>query len=332
MSKPQVQAEGAARATGGDAAPIDRVAVMGAGAVGSYFGAMLARAGCDVTLVARPAHVAAMRRDGLRLESAHFTGAVPVRADTDAAAIAGAGLVLVCVKSTDTETAAAAMAPHLGPATLVLSLQNGVDNAARLAAALQRDVIPAVVYVATEMAGPGVVRHHGRGELVIGALEAADQARLLPRLQSVVEVFAAAGVPVRIAQTVAAELWSKLIVNCAYNAISALAQAEYGRLATDPAIVAVMHDVVDEALAVAAALGISLPREATHDAVRRIAMTMAEQRSSTAQDVAARKPTEIEHLNGTVVRRGAELGIATPVNRTLHALVGLVEAGYRRGG
>ena len=313
------------------AASIDRIAVMGAGAVGCYFGAMLARAGREVTLIARAAHVAAMRRDGLRLESAHFTGAVPVHADTEASALCSADLVLVCVKSTDTETAAAAIAPHLGPGTLVLSLQNGVDNAERLAKSLQRDVIPAVVYVATEMAGPGIVRHHGRGELVIGALRAADQSRLMPRLQAVVEVFAQAGVPVRIAESVAAELWSKLIINCAYNAISALAQAEYGRLAVEPEVVAVMHEAVDEALAVAAALGIALPREANHAAVDRIAQAMAGQRSSTAQDVAARKPTEIEHLNGVVVRRGAEHGIATPVNRTLHALVRLVEAGYRRG-
>ena len=306
-----------------------RIAVMGAGAVGCYFGAMLARAGREVTLIARPAHVEAMRRDGLRLESAHFTGALPVRADTEAAAVRGADLVLVCVKSTDTEAAAAALAPHLAPHAVLLSLQNGVDNAERLAAALQRDVIAAVVYVATEMSAPGVVRHHGRGELVIGALTAAAQQRLAPVLQAVVDVFAPAAVPVRIADSVAAELWRKLIINCAHNAVSALAQSEYARLAAEPAIVKVMHDAVDEALDVAAALGIALPREASHAGVEKIAQTMSGQRSSTAQDVAARKPTEIDHLNGYVVRRGAELGIATPVNKTLHALVKLVEAGYR---
>jgi 2-dehydropantoate 2-reductase len=308
---------------------LQRIAVMGAGAVGCYFGAMLARAGRDVMLVARPAHVAAMRRDGLQLQSAHFTGAVPVQADSDAAAVQGAELVLLCVKSADTEVAAAAIAPHLAPQALVLSLQNGVDNAERCARVLGRDVIPAVVYVATEMAGPGIVRHHGRGQLVIGALRAADQARLMPQLQAVVEVFGGAAVPVRIVDSVAAELWRKLIVNCAFNAVSALSQQEYGRLAAVPEIAQVMHDAVDEALAVAAALGLTLSRQECHASVERIASTMAAQRSSTAQDVAARKPTEIDHLNGYVVRQGAALGIATPVNRTLYALVKLVEAGYR---
>ena len=308
----------------------DRVAVMGAGAVGCYFGARLALAGRAVTLVARPVHVDAIRRDGLRLESAAFNGAVHVSADSDAAAVRGAGLVLVCVKSTDTESAAVAIAPHLGADTVVMSLQNGVDNAERLERALGRDVIPAVVYVGTEMAGPGLVRHHGRGELVIGALDPSDQARLAPVLRSLVDLFAPAAVPVRIVESVRAELWTKLIVNCAFNAISAIGDVEYGRLAQVPEVGAVMHEAIDEALAVAAAQGVVLDRDASHAVIGQIARTMSGQRSSTAQDLAGGKPTEIDHLNGYVVRQGEALGVATPVNRTLHALVRLAQTARAR--
>jgi len=141
-----------------------KVAVMGAGAVGCYYGGMLARAGHEVTLIGRPQHVDAVRASGLLLETKEFRGRVPVHASTCADAVRGAGLVLFSVKSTDTERAGADMAPHLDAGALVLSLQNGVDNAARLQSLLRQRVAPAVVYVATEMAGAGHVRHHGRGE------------------------------------------------------------------------------------------------------------------------------------------------------------------------
>ncbi len=147
-----------------------KMTVMGAGAVGCYCGGMLTRVGHDVTLIARPHHVEAVERVGLLLNTQSFTAQVPMRASTQASAVAGAALVLFCVKSTDTERAAALMRPHLLAGTLLLTLQNGVDNADRLQAALpQHEVAAAVVSVATEMSSPGRVRHHGRGELVIAA-------------------------------------------------------------------------------------------------------------------------------------------------------------------
>jgi 2-dehydropantoate 2-reductase len=147
-------------------------------------------------------------------------------------------------------------------------------------------------------------------------------------LQAVVDFFAGAQVPVRIVPDVAVELWAKLLVNCAYNAISALAQMPYARLAARDDIRALQHDIVHEVIAVAAASGVSLPLQGSLDAVARIAQGMPQQLSSTAQDMARRKPSEIDHLNGFVARRGAELGVPVPVNQTLHALVKLVESGY----
>ena len=298
-----------------ETAKLGPITVMGAGAVGCYYGGMLARAGHDVTLIARAQHVEAVQRSGLRMETKAFDAYVPMHASAEASGARGAKLVLFSVKSTDTERAGAALAPYVEPGAVVLSLQNGVDNAERLAAALGREVVPAVVYVAVEMAGPGHVRHHGRSELLIGRSPASAR---------IAAAFGAAGVPVEVSGNVIGALWAKLVVNCAYNALSAITQLPYGRMVQGEGVPAVMRDVVDECLAVARAAGVEVPRDLLQ-AVPRIAETMPGQFSSTAQDLARGKPTEIEHLNGFVVRKGEAHGVPTPVNRTLLALVKLLE-------
>ena len=293
-----------------------KVAVVGAGAVGCYYGGMLARAGHDVTLIGRPQHVEAIERQGLRLETQTFDERIRVSASSEGSAVRSAQLVLLCVKSTDTESAAAAIKPHLAPDALVLSLQNGVENADRLRAILPQDVLAAVVYIGTEMAGPGHVRHHGRGELIIERSRASDE---------LAQALIAAGVPTDISDNVRGALWAKLILNCAYNALSAITQLPYGRLVKGAGITAVMRDVVDECLAVAKADDVTIPGD-VDAAIRKIAETVPGQYSSTAQDLARGKPTEIDHLNGVIVRRGEALGVATPVNRLLHAIVKLLES------
>jgi 2-dehydropantoate 2-reductase len=292
-----------------------RIAVMGAGAVGCYYGGMLARAGHDVMLIGRPQHVEAIERQGLRLETRTFDEHIRVSASTEASAVQGAQFVLFCVKSTDTESAAGAIKPHLAPIALVLSLQNGVENADRLRALLAQEVVAAVVYVGTEMAGPGHVRHHGRGELVIEPSKASD---------TLARAMIAAGVPTVISDNVRGALWAKLITNCAYNALSAITQLPYGRLVKGEGITAVMRDLVDECLAVAKADRVTIPGD-IDAAVRQIAETMPDQYSSTAQDLARGKRSEIDHLNGLILRRGEALGVATPANRLMHAIVKLIE-------
>jgi 2-dehydropantoate 2-reductase len=292
-----------------------RIGIMGAGAVGCYYGAMLALAGHEVRLVGRAAHVEAMRRAGLRLERQGRDEHVPVAGSVEPQILGGTEVVLFCVKSADTERAGAAVAPHLSRDAVVITLQKGVDNAERLAPLLSQQVIATVVYVATEMAGPGHVRHHGRGDLVVADTPASGR---------IAETLRAAGVDVEISGNVAGALWAKLIVNSAYNALSAIAQLPYGELVRGEGVLAVMRDVVDECLAVAKASGVQLPGD-IWQATLRIAEAMPGQRSSTAQDLARGKPTEIDHLNGFVVRKGEALGIATPANRALGALVKLLE-------
>ena len=294
-----------------------KIAVMGAGAVGCYYGGMLARAGHEVTLVARPQHVDAIRRDGLRLQATGFDEHVRLAASSQAGAVQGADVVLFSVKSTDTESAGREIRPHLAPGTLVLCLQNGVDNAERLRAVLPgHEVAAAVVYVATEMAGPGHVRHHGRGELVVEPSSAT---------QALARALVAAGVPTEVSSDVRAALWAKLILNCAYNAVSAIAQLPYGKTVEGEGVRDVMRDVVAECVDVARAEGVQVPASVTV-AVDKLAASMPAQMSSTAQDLARGRRTEIDYLNGLVVRRGEALGIATPANRVLWALVKLLES------
>ena len=312
------------------AKPFNAITVVGAGAVGSFYGALLARAGYRVTLIGRPAHVAAIQSMGLRLDMAGTVQSVPVQASAELKSVQGVDLVLFCVKSTDTDAVAREMAPWLAQEAVVLSLQNGVENASTIARYVPNSVVPAVVYVATAMPEPGLVKHFGRGELVIGALDPtrAQAPDVVNMLQALVELFASAGIAVTCSQDVRAELWSKLMVNCAYNALSALGRAHYARIASLPEVRTLQQSIVHEVVAVAAAEGVALPLQASLEAVDRIAQTMPQQHSSTAQDMTRSKPSEIDHLNGFIARRGSELGVPTPINRTLHALVKLVEAGY----
>ena len=233
------------------------------------------------------------------------------------------------MKTVDTEAAASMLAPNLARGTMVVSLQNGVDNVDRIRTVVDGDVIPAVVYVAVEMAGPGHVRHTGRGDLIIGHLPRRDRAAGTHQrgLAHLADMFGRAGVPCRISDDIQVDLWTKLIMNCAYNAISALTRTRYGRIVQDVGTREVIQRTVEEVLAVAKGLAIEVDAGMI-DAVWKLGLEMMPGAlSSTAQDIGRGKRTEIDALNGYVVRRGQELGIPTPVNQALHALVRMLEEG-----
>lgn len=304
------------------------VAVMGAGAVGCYYGGMLALAGAPVTLVGRAAHVAAVRRSGLVIERAERRDIVALAATTEAAGVAGADVVLLCVKSPDTTAAAAAIRPHLGNDAVVVSLQNGVDNAPRIAGVVTQRVLAAVVWVGTYLEGPGIVRHTGRGDLVLGAPRAlAGRPGAAAAVTQVATLFERAGVPCPMADDIEAALWTKLVINCAFNAISALGRSRYGRMAAHAPTRAIMEATVRESIAVARASGVVLDEADMLARVWQTAEALATQYSSTAQDILREKPTEIDMLNGYVAERARALRIDAPVNRALHALVKLREGG-----
>ena len=299
------------------------VAVVGAGAVGCYFGGMLARRGVRVKLVGRAPHVEAIRRDGLRIESLRFQERVAMAATTSVAeGVHDAGVVLLCVKTVNTESAAREMQPFLAPDTTILTLQNGVDNPDRIHAAIRAHAVPAAVYVAAEMTAPGCVTHTGRGDLIIG--HRAGWPRR-PDLEPLAAMFEEAEVPCRISDNIAAELWTKMALNCAYNALSALTRAQYGRVVRSDAVRDFGVRAIAETVAVARAEGIMLSEPDVVEAALRLAERMTAATSSMAQDIARGRPTEIDSLNGYVARRGAALGIATPASETLVAMVKLLE-------
>lgn len=306
------------------------IAVVGAGAVGCYFGGMLARAGTPVTLIGRKVHVEAINRDGLLLQNLDREERIAVAATQDIAAVRNAKFVLVCVKSHDTETAAEAMAPHLAADAVILSLQNGVDNVARIRSQVKNTVIPALVYAAVNMAGPGCVRHTGGGSLVIGLVpeHRDDTRRAQEPLAEIAALFQRAGVPVKISDAIEVDLWTKLAMNCAYNAISALGGARYRQMVAIPEVRDLMREAASEVIQVARVKGIRLPDSLLDDTIK-LADSMPETISSTAQDILKGRRTEIDHLNGYVAREGKALGVATPVNRTLATLVKLLEQAKR---
>jgi 2-dehydropantoate 2-reductase len=296
----------------------ERVAIVGAGAVGCYFGGMLAHAGVPVTLIGRASHIDAIRANGLFLQRKDFEEYIRVDASTEIRSVRKCTIVLLCVKTIDTETAAAAVAPHLGADSMVVSFQNGVDNVERIRRATGIAAIPAVVYVACAMTGPGRVTHNGRGDIVIG-----PRSVLTERIS---RLFEAARIPCRISENIDGELWTKLLMNCAYNAISAITHSRYRDLREDVEIQNVMKELIREVTAVGTAAGVALPGvEQLIEAATRLGEAMATATSSTEQDLTRGRPTEIDSLNGYIVRRGRELGVPTPVNATVYALVKLIE-------
>jgi 2-dehydropantoate 2-reductase len=298
-----------------------RVAVVGAGAVGGYFGGMLARAGAPVVMIGRPAFVEAVNKKGLFLDAVSFREYVAVEASADLAAARNAELVLFCVKTTDNLSTSQALAALLSSTATVLSLQNGVDNAEQIRAASGLAALPTVVYVGASVPEAGQVKHVGRGDLVVGPRS--------KKTEWVSATFERAGVLCRISENIDGELWTKLIWNCAFNAVSALGRARYGQIAASEDGRRLLSDLVDEVLAVAHAAKIQLPgledAKAAHAGALKIAAQMAETYSSTAQDMMRGKRTEIDSLNGFIARRGAALGVPTPVNHALFTLVKLVE-------
>ena len=300
---------------------------MGGGAVGGYYGGMLARAGAPVTLVGRETHVTAIRANGLRITSARFDEAAPVAAATDPEVLHDAEVLLFCTKTRDTDAGALALRPLLNPNAIVLAFQNGIDGADRLAAILPNPVFPAALFVSCQMIGPGHVRHNGRGDVTLGEWlpGRAYAHERLRGLESVADTLSRASIPTMITADIRAVQWTKLAMNCAYNALSALGRARYKRLVATEASRTLMQQIVLELLAVANADGVKLDADTVMRQVMELAGGMPEAISSTGQDILAGRPTEVDDLNGYVVRRGGAHGIKTPVNETLRLAVRILE-------
>ena len=298
-----------------------RIAVVGAGAVGGYFGGMFARAGAPTIFIGRKHFADAVTSKGLVLDKLEGQERISANASVEMSAIRDCPLILFCVKANDTSTTAKQMAPFVRPHATVVCLQNGVANADQVRTAANVVAVPAAVYVAVSVPEPGRVKHLARGDLTIGPPS--------ERTTYLADLFVRAGIPCRVSDNIEGELWLKLLRNCALNAISALGHVRYGQIVQNDDARKLMEQIVDEVLAVARAAGVVLPgvddRKSGMAAAIELAMQMAGAFSSTAQDLNRGRLTEIDALNGYISRRGAELEIPVPVNHTLFTLVKLAE-------
>jgi 2-dehydropantoate 2-reductase len=298
-----------------------RIAVMGTGGIGGYFGARLARAGETVAFVARGEHLRAIAAKGLTVRS--VDGDLEVRAPaTDdprrvPELIGPVDLVLFCVKSYDTEAAARALGPVLGGATAVLSLQNGVENEEVIAGiAGAGHVLPGVAYVSAAVERPGVIRHMAEGRIALGEADGApsDRARAIEAL------FQRAGVRAVLSDNIRGLKWAKLAWNATFNTLNALVGGTFDRIGADEALLAVGERAMREIAAVAEASGVRFPPQA-------IARGMAWARqalpvkTSTLQDLEAGRRLELDALTGAVVRAAAARGVPVPTVATLHTLL-----------
>ena len=311
-----------------------RFAIMGAGAIGTWLGVALAEAGEDVTLVARGAHLEAMRAGGLVLRDASGARTVPVVATGSTAEVGPVDVVLLAVKAHDLPAAAPQLAPLLGPDTTVVSAQNGipwwwfhgredrqlaaVDPGGLVSAALPpARAIGSVVYLGASLPAPGVLATRPEAGLVLGEPDGTDS----PRLELIAGALERAGFPVRRTPDIRAEIWTKLMGNASFNLLSVLTRAGLGVMATDPGAREIVARMMAEIVEVAAAHGAPV----TLSIDDRIALTarLGDHRTSTLQDLDAGKRLELDALGAAVLELADLKGVAAPTLRTVFALADL---------
>ena len=306
-----------------------KIAIIGSGAMGGVFGALLAKGGHDVTLVdVWREGVDAINTRGLIVEQK--TGereTIRVRATTTPADAGVVDVALVFVKCYHTEAAVKSALPIVGPRTVVLSLQNGWGNAARISAIVGADkVLVGVTYHSATLAGAGHVQHMAKGVTHLGGLGGAADARL----PEIAAAFTAAGIETHVSQTIREQIWSKLALNVCSLPTSSLLRCYAGDLVQRPGTVALMQALLREVVAVATALGIKLDYTERWTAISTLLEKATTAKASMLQDVMARRRTEIDVINGAIVAEGARFGIATPHNETLVDLIKALEDGFAK--
>jgi 2-dehydropantoate 2-reductase len=296
-----------------------RIVMFGAGGVGGYFGARLAEAGADVAFVARGAHLEAIRRDGLRVSSPKGDAHVPrVRASAAPSDLGIADVVFLTVKMYDVDTAASQVRPLLGPSTLVVTLQNGVEAPEMVARRIGRaHVAGGVAYVAAVIAEPGHIRHTALDALIVGELDGA----VSPRLDALRTVASGAGFSFTASDDIRKDLWAKFARLSVFSALTAVTRSPLGVLRANPGLMKMVDAAVDETLTVGRALGVDLGSD-VRDAVFAMYRGMPPQaKSSMLEDLERGRPLELPWLSGAVVRLGRETGVPTPVHAAIETLL-----------
>ncbi|MFQ5533575.1 MAG: ketopantoate reductase family protein [Sphingomonadales bacterium] len=307
-----------------------RIAIMGAGGVGGYYGAALAKAGADVGFIARGAHLDAMRRRGLTVLSDNGAFKVdPVRASADAASIGPVDVVLFCVKLYDTEQAVRACRPLIGDTTIVVTLQNGVESVAVLSAILGPGrVAGGAVYIVSRIESPGIIRRTGPSDLMeIGVPEGGPR----DGAEAFVNMGRGAGLNISLVDDMNRMIWGKFILLSASSAMTALTRATIGEVRGDPVMRGVMIKAIQETVRVAHAVGVCLPDGIEKSTLYRLDTVLAaDAKASQLVDLERGRRLELEWLSGAIHRLGREAGIETPVHSTVYAALKRFAAGAVR--
>jgi 2-dehydropantoate 2-reductase len=300
-----------------------RFAILGSGAVGGYFGAKLARAGQDVAFVARGAHLEAIRRQGLAIQSASL-GDFTVRAaaESDTSRIGPVDVVIVSVKAYDNATALPMLTPMIGPETVVLTLQNGVDSADEVAAvAGERHVLGGTTYVATALEGPGLIVQTGVHRSIIFGEVFADRGRITPRVQAIADVMATADIHVTPVADARVPIWDKFVYLGAFSGFTGATRAAIGHVWEQPHAREMFYAASREIASIAKAEGVTISADRFATLEEYMSKLPASTRSSLLIDLQQGKRIEVEALQGAAVRRAKQHGLDVPIMSTLYALL-----------
>jgi 2-dehydropantoate 2-reductase len=296
-----------------------RIAILGSGGVGGYFGGRLAAAGVDVTFLARGAHLAALQQRGLRIDSPLGNLHLPlVSATDDPAAVGPVDIVFFTVKLYDTESALRLLPPLIGPTTLVVPFQNGVDSVS----VLTRSVGPAHVaggttYVSAVVSEPGLIRHTAMNRLVFGTLDAESS----PLLESLLEAAQSAGIDAVLSDRIMTDIWAKFCRLTVFSGMTAMTRCPIGPVMADPDLFAMLQAALRESIAVARGKQITLKDTVFDDIIAAQQALPPGTKSSMLEDLERGRPLELPWLSGAVVRIGGEVGVDTPTHRLIVTLL-----------
>lgn len=294
-----------------------QILMVGAGSVGGFFGAHLAKNNPNVSFLLRPKTLAAVKQNGLTIRSATSTFTVHPPASSDPRELPKPDLIILSVKAYDLDEVMAQLDPVLTDQTVILTLQNGVDTEDRLIARLKRDcVVGGVAFIYSKIAAPGVIDHYKKGAVAIGEL----MGHKSPRVLAIADIFKQAGIPCQLADDVRKSKWEKMCWNCVFNPLTVIVDDKVARTLEHPEMLRVIHQIVEEVAAVAAAVKVPLSLDMAEKVVR-WTQEIRDIHTSMYDDWKAGRPTEIDYLNGFIVRKGRELGVPTPVNEALTAMI-----------
>lgn len=303
------------------------VMIVGAGSVGGFFGAHLAKVNPNVSFLLRPRTLAAVKARGLTIRSARGTFTIHPPAANDPRELSVPDLIVLSVKAYDLDEVMAQLEPVITEKTVLLTLQNGVDTEDRLIARLKRDcVVGGVAFIYSKIAEPGVIEHYKKGAVAIGELMGHESERLL----QIRDLFTAAGIPCQLSKDVRRSKWEKMCWNCVFNPLTVLINDRVAKALDHPELLRVIHQIVQEVMAVSASVKVPLAPDMA-DRVVTWTQELRDIHTSMYDDWKAGRPTEIDYLNGYVVQQGRALGIPTPVNEALTAMIKVMTTKDCRG-